>query len=219
MALPMFISLEGGDGAGKSTQAERLYRQLSDAGIPALLVREPGATPLGEHLREYLKSQRPLSAEAELLLFEAARVQLVLDIIKPSLAQGVTVITDRFEGSTIAYQGYGRGLNLVAIDRFNQFAVQDTLPDLTFLLDIDPAEGLRRGDTSQQALIPEDNGGPDDSDERRFEDAPLDFHRRVREGFLALAAANPQRWLVIDANRPPEEIEERIWRTVQQRLG
>ena len=143
MADGLFIVFEGGEGSGKSTQAERLYRRLSEE-RSALLVREPGTTPLGLHLRDYLKSGRPLTPESELLLFAAARAQLVADQIRPSLERGITVISDRFSGSTVAYQGYGRAGRRDVIDYLNNYATSGLNPDVTYLLDIDPEEGLHR---------------------------------------------------------------------------
>ena len=216
MPSAVFISLEGGEGAGKSTQAALLVRRLRDAGIPATLVHEPGTTVLGEYLRDYLKSSRPISKEAELLLFEAARAQLVTDIIKPSLAGGITVVADRFEASSVAYQGYGRRINVDAVHRLNDFAAQGTLPNLTFLLDIGPEEGLRRTGNPQLSMDLEasDAANFDRQDlagTRRFEDQPLNFHARVREGFLRMARNDPQRWVVIDAGRPADEVQAEIW--------
>ena len=224
MAGPIFISLEGGDGSGKSTQANLLHQRLREAGVRAALIHEPGSTPLGEYLRDYLKSKQPLSPEAELLLFEAARTQLVRDVIQPNLANGITVVTDRFEASSMAYQGYGRGIALDIVERFNAFAVQGLTPDLTFLLDIDPSEGLRRVGDPQMALpLGEEINAPvgrqDVEEERRFEDAPIQFHRRVREGFLAQAAGNPKRWVVIDAGQSVERVHEQLWGVTLERLG
>ena len=223
MAGPIFVSLEGGEGSGKSTQAQRLHERLWCAEIPSALVHEPGSTTLGKYLRDYLKSSRPLSSESELLLFEAARAQLVREIVKPRLTHGITVVADRFEASTVAYQGHGRGLALDVIERCNDFAVQGTLPDLTFLLDIDPEEGLARVGGVQLALpFGEEGAAPltrqDPENQRRFEDEPIQFHQRVREGFLQLAAVDPQRWVVIDATQTTEEIEEQIWRVTRERL-
>ncbi len=215
MADGMFIVFEGGEGAGKSTQAERLYRRLSEARGVALLVREPGTTPLGLHLRDYLKSGRPLTPESELLLFAAARAQLVADQIRPSLGQGTTVIADRFAGSTVAYQGRGRGIERRVIDYLNDYATGGLNPDITFLLDIDPEEGLHRVGKPQlqMALSPDDSadvGRADVEGHRRFEDQPLAFHNRVRRGYLDLAKDNPS-WHTLDARLPEEELAEQVW--------
>ena len=221
---PLFISFEGGEGAGKTTQAKALYRRLWVNEIQTTLVHEPGATPLGCYLREYLKSKQPLGKEAELLLFEAARAELVLREVGPALERGITVIADRFEASTIAYQGYGRRIALPVIDRLNEFATGGALPDITFLLDIDPAEGLKRVEQPQLslALIPEEAFAVKRRDmegQRRFEDQPPDFHRRVRKGFADLARASPERWVVIDATGSTEEVGQQVWRHVMERLA
>ena len=223
MPGPIFISIEGGEGAGKSTQVDALHQRLWNAGIKANKVHEPGSTPLGWYLRDYLMSKRPLSKEAELLLFEAARTELVINEIKPQLAGGFTIIADRFEASTVAYQGYGRRIDLDVINRLNSFATQGVFPDLSFLLDLDPAEGLRRVGHPQLTLPlePDENRQPGRQDiegQRRFEDQPLQFHTRVRKGFLDVATESPERWVVVDASRSAEEISEEIWRHVVERL-
>lgn len=223
MARGFFVSLEGGEGAGKSTQAEALARRLGKAQIPTTLVREPGTTVLGTYLRDYLKSTRPISRESELLLFEAARAQLVSEIIRPSLERGMVVVSDRFEASSVAYQGYGRRIAVDAVHRLNEFAVQGTLPDLTLLLDISPEEGLRRTGNPQLALNLDSSGesGPtrqDTAGTRRFEEQPLGFHTRVREGFLRQARDNPERWVVVDASRSRNDVHDEIWRNVADRL-
>ena len=223
MATPLFVSFEGGEGSGKSTQTRLLHDKLWDAGMRATLVHEPGTTPLGEYLRTYLKSSQPLTSEAELLLFEAARAELVNQRIEPSLADGFQVIADRFEASTVAYQGYGRKLDPEIIAYLNQFATGGRTPDLTFLLDLEPAEGLRRVGSPQlslglevgvQAALPRE----DVEGQRRFEEEALGFHRRVRRGFLELAGADEERWVIIDATIPEEKIARQIWERVSSKL-
>ena len=220
-----FIVFEGGEGAGKTTQAELLYARLQQQGYAVRLLSEPGTTLLGGYLRDYLKSKRPLTREAELLLFEAARAQLVSEIIRPELAQGAVIICDRFTASTVAYQGYGRGIAPAVAEEFNEFATGGLQPDLTFLLDIDPTEGLGRVGGLQLPLLANDgDDGPpapsrfDGPETRRFEDQPLLFHHRVRQGYLKLAAALPDddrnRWAVIDGNQSITEIEQQIWAAV-----
>ena len=141
----MFISFEGGEGSGKSTQAEMLVKCLVAAGMQVVPVREPGSTSLGQHLRRYLKDESvSLTSEAELLLFCAARAQLVAEVLGPSLIHGIQVVADRYADSTVAYQGYGRGLDLDVVDRTNNLATAGLRPDLTFLLDVDPVVGLAR---------------------------------------------------------------------------
>ncbi len=215
MSNGLFIVFEGGEGSGKSTQAERLYQGLTEARQPALLVREPGTTPLGLYLRDYLKSKQPLTPQSELLLFEAARAQLVADQIRPSLAKGITVIADRFTGSTIAYQGHGRGIRRDVINYLNDYVTGGLNPDIVFLLDIDPEEGLHRVGSPQlqMALTPDtsaDVGRADVAGQRRFEDQPLAFHNRVRRGYLELAEGNPN-WHILEAWLPEDELAEHIW--------
>ena len=223
MATPLFVSFEGGEGSGKSTQTRLLHDKLWDAGMRATLVHEPGTTPLGEYLRTYLKSSQPLTSEAELLLFEAARAELVNQRIEPSLADGFQVIADRFEASTVAYQGYGRRLDPEVIAYLNQFATGGRTPDLTFLLDLEPSEGLRRVGSPQlslglevgvQAALPRE----DVEGQRRFEEEALGFHRRVRRGFLELAGADEERWVIIDATMSEEKIARQVWERVSSKL-
>ena len=223
MATPLFVSFEGGEGSGKSTQTRLLHDKLWDAGMRATLVHEPGTTPLGEYLRTYLKSSQPLTSEAELLLFEAARAELVNQRIEPSLADGFQVIADRFEASTVAYQGYGRKLDPEVIAYLNQFATGGRTPDLTFLLDLEPTEGLRRVGSPQlslglevgvQAALPRE----DVEGQRRFEEEALGFHRRVRRGFLELAGVDEERWVIIDATMPEEKIARQVWERVSSKL-
>ncbi|MSQ05800.1 MAG: dTMP kinase [Dehalococcoidia bacterium] len=205
-----FAVFEGGDGAGKSTQARALLGRLRRRGVPALLTREPGGTTLGESVRRWLKSHRDTAPMAELLLFSAARAQLVQHVIRPALSDGVAVICDRFTASTVAYQGWGRGLDLAWIDKLNQAATGGLAPDLTILLDLPPEAALARRARS--------GDGPDDSRADRFEAAPLEFHRKVRQGYLGLAASSPRRWLVLDAASPPQLLARQVWEKVQPLL-
>ncbi len=219
----LFIAFEGGEGAGKTTQAALLRERLEDLSLPCGLFREPGGTELGEYLRSYLKSERPLSPEAELLLFEAARVELVGDRIIPALESGKIVIADRFSGSTVAYQGHGRGIDSEAIASLNDFATRGIRPNLTFLLDLPPEEGLRRTTEHQMAFSLDPAGGlaPLNRTEEgtRFEDLDLEFHRRAREGFLEQAGAEPEHWWVIDAGQPVDSVRREVWRLVEPHLA
>ena len=202
----LFVSFEGPEGAGKSTQLGRLAGRLEAAGYATRRLREPGGTALGEALRGLLLTRdgAPVDPHAEALLYGAARAQLVREIIRPALARGAVVLSDRYADSTLAYQGYGRGLPLDALRTLVAFAVDDAWPALVILLDLPVVVGLRR-----KAATEEWN---------RFEAEALAFHERVRAGYLALAVAEPTRWLVLDAQESPSVLEARIWDTVAARL-
>ena len=202
-----FITFEGGEGCGKSTQVRRLAARLAGRGIEAVLTREPGGTRLSELVRPLLKDERidPPCDRAELLLFLAARAQLVREVIRPALAAGKWVLSDRFSDSTFAYQGYGRGLPLDELRQMNAFACEGLESDRTLLLDLDPklaAARLRRRE-AETATVAD-----------RIECAGDDFHARLRRGFDALAAAAPARIVRIDAGGTPDEVEERIWTSI-----
>ena len=218
----LFIAFEGGEGAGKTTQSQLLADRLAELEVPCQLVREPGGTELGEYLRDYLKSDRPLSREAELLLFEAARVELVTSHIIPALEEDKVVVADRFYGSTVAYQGYGRGLDLDIINSLNSFATWGRSPNLVFLLDLAPEVGIQRA-MSFQTTFTEDTAGGLVALERtregtRFEDLDLAFHHKAREGFLAQAEAEPERWTRVNAMLSVDEIKDEVWERVRERL-
>ena len=210
----VFIAFEGGEGAGKSDQARRLHDALVSRGYRTALLRDPGSTQLGEYLRDYLVDARPISLNAELLLFAAARAELMATVIAPGLADGAVVIADRFAGSTVAYQGYGRGIDRTQIAWLNHFATAGRYPDLTILLDIDPAIGLERVRKRQLGA-----DAPPESAPNRFEDEALAFHRAVRRGFLQQAAAHPERWRQIDGRLPIEEVAGRVWNAVSALLN
>ncbi|MBQ3288097.1 MAG: dTMP kinase [Kiritimatiellae bacterium] len=208
MSRGRFITFEGGEGCGKSTQARRLCDALRLRGIETLLTREPGGTPLAEEIRRLLKDK---SGEApcdvsELMLFLSARAQLVRSVIRPALESGTWVVSDRFSDSTLAYQGYGRGLPLDEVRRANGLACGGLSPDLTLLLDVSP-EVARARRLGREAAT---NTSAD-----RIECAGEDFHERLRHGFAALAAAEPDRIKVIDANGTADEVWERVWNQVQ----
>jgi dTMP kinase len=198
-----FITFEGPEGAGKSTQSHRLMARLNLSGV--LTTREPGGTDLGEQIRTTLLSARRLlvSPWSEALLFTAARAQLVEEVIRPKLAAGEVVICDRFSDSTLAYQGYGRGLDRTLLAKLQDVVTAGVRPNLTFLLDLPVEEGLRR--------IPQDARDRLDSETRAF-------HRRVREGYLQMAAQEPKRWVTIDASQHPDTIADRILDVAVQRL-
>ena len=201
--MTLFVVFEGIDGSGKTTQARSLVRHLKRLGATALLTHEPGGTPLGESLRRLLKRRNDISAFAELCLFNAARAQLVVNVIRPALASGTVVVSDRYIASTVAYQGHGRNLDLETIDRINSSSTGDLVPDMTVLLDISPEISLsRRGIPGVDA----------------FEIAPLAFHNRVRESYLDQAKNNPGKWLVLDATQPLRELSQQIWAKVKPLL-
>jgi dTMP kinase len=202
--LGLFITFEGGEGCGKSTHSKLLLKRLEQHDIPAILTHEPGGTALGNQLRNLLKKRRgsPVSPQAELFLLAASRAQLVTEVIRPALEEGKVVICDRFTNSTVVYQGYGRGLDFTAIKMVNNMATRHLNPDLIILLDIPPEQGLARKRSLKD----------------RFELEALAFHRRVREGYLKMAGAEPDRWLVIDASLPKAKVAEIIWSEVSALL-
>lgn len=202
-----FITFEGGEGAGKSTQLTRLAERLRASGAGVLSLREPGGTPFGEKMREVLKQPgSAIQPAAEALLFAACRAQLVTDVIAPALAAGQVVLCDRFIDSTVAYQSGGRGLERALVESANRLACGAVRPDLTILLDLDPSRGLGRASVR-------DHGQPD-----RFEVLGDDFHRKVRDLYHALAKEEPARFFVVDAARPPEEVEQEIWHEIARRF-
>jgi len=202
--LGLFITFEGGEGCGKSTQSRLLLKKLEQQNVPVVLTHEPGGTALGNELRKTLKRKRDssISPQAELFLLAASRAQLVAEVIRPALEEGKVVLCDRFTHSTMVYQGYGRGLDFTAIKMVNNMATRNLNPDLIIFLDISPEQGLARKRSLKD----------------RFELEDLSFHRRVREGYVKMAAAEPDRWLVIDASLPKGKIAEIIWDRVSQLL-
>jgi len=198
--MGLFITFEGPEGSGKTTQIRRLADWLGDQGREVLTTREPGGTRIGEAIREVLLSpaHTEMCAEAEILLFSAARAQIVRETLQPHLARGGVVLCDRFADSTLAYQGYGRLLDLDTLRQITLFATGGLVPALTICLDLPVVEGLRR------------KQGGDQAEWNRMERERLDFQERVRRGYLALAAAEPQRWFVLDALREIEVIQSEI---------
>jgi dTMP kinase len=189
------IAFEGVEGSGKSTQVELLRRALEDRGVDVLVTREPGGTPVGERVRALLLDPGvELHPRAEALLFAAARAELVEQVIRPALERGAQVLCDRYLDSSLAYQGGARGLGRNPVEEVNRFATGGLLPDLVVLLDLDPAEGLRRQARHRD----------------RIEAQDLEFHRRVRDAFRELAAAHPARFAVIDATAPVPEVAARV---------
>ncbi|MFC1875349.1 dTMP kinase [Chloroflexota bacterium] len=203
--MSLFITFEGGEGCGKSVQAKALYDRLCQSNIPAILTYEPGSTPLGDEISRWLKWQEEsdITPLTELFLFNASRNQLVEDVIIPNLERGSVVICDRFADSTTAYQGYGRGLDITITRTVNSAATRGLIPNLTILLDLPSEAGLDRKKSDKYD---------------RFEREEMTFHEKIRQGYLELAAEEPQRWLVIDAGQDKEKIAEIIWRKVSHLL-
>ncbi len=201
--MSLFISFEGPDGSGKTTQARLLVEWLRQQGYPVMLTREPGGTDIGEQIRMVLHDPRntEMDARTEILLYSASRAQLVAQCIKPALEAGHIVVSDRYADSTLAYQGYGRGLDLEVLRAITAFATRGVLPDLTLYLDVTPEEGLQR----RRAEGREWN---------RLDAEASEFHHRVRAGYLELASSDPQRWVIIDAAGPVEEVQAQIRKVV-----
>src|SRR2546430_16860321 len=203
-----FITFEGSEGSGKSTQANRLAAHLQRRDVPYILTREPGGTPIGESIRDLLQfapHNSNMTPETELLLFEASRSQLVREVIKPALERDMCVIADRFFDSTTVYQGAARKLDREMIERLNEFAVSDCVPDITFVLDVDAATAESR---MQRELRKAD----------RMEQQPAEFYERVRRGYRDLATRGPNRIVLIDGSRSADEIEREIWETLCSRF-
>jgi dTMP kinase len=205
MTPGLFVTFEGGEGSGKSTQVARLAARLRSLGLDPLVTREPGGTALAEGIRALLldPDHRP-GALAEAFLLLASRSELVAQVIRPALAAGRVVICDRYTDSTLAYQGGGRGLDMRMLEEWNRSATGGLVPDLTLLFDVDPEVGLdRRGKASPAT--------------NRLDREALEFHRRVHDRYRELAAREPGRWVVVDASRPADELEHAVWEAVDAR--
>ncbi|HEY5669689.1 MAG TPA: dTMP kinase [Anaerolineales bacterium] len=202
----MFITLEGPDGSGKSTQAGLLVNFLRQRGSSVLATREPGGTAIGDQVRSVLSNleNTAMHPRTEILLFQASRAQLVEQVIRPQLARRGIVVCDRYADSTLAYQGYGHQVDMVRLRAIVEFATGGLKPDLTLLLDIDVEEGLRRRTKSGEW--------------NRLDAYDLAFHQRVRQGYFQLAQDEPQRWVKIDAAQPPVMVQADIQRVVLERL-
>ena len=202
----LFITFEGGEGCGKSTQIAALKARLEDMGKTVVQTREPGGTALGESVRNLLQyddAGQGMSPEAELLLFAASRAQHVRELIVPAIAEGQIVLCDRFLDSTTVYQGVARAIDSKKVDTINQFAIGDTMPDLTILIDLPPEIGLAR--------VHARSGGQLD----RMEKEAIEFFQAVRQGYLDLAKSEPKRFLVLDGSQSVEELETQIWQKVE----
>ncbi len=203
-----FITFEGSEGCGKTTQVQRLAARLERLGISYLVTREPGGTPIGETIRELLQfapHNSSMTPETELLLFEASRSQLVRETIKPALKRGLCVIADRFFDSTTVYQGAARKLDREMVERLNAFVVGDCVPEITFVLDVDAATAAARMQKK-----------PRKAD--RMEQQPAEFYERVREAYRELAERDPNRVVLIDGSRNADAVGDEIWKTLSSRF-
>jgi dTMP kinase len=202
-----FITFEGPDGSGKSTQLKLAAGWLQDLGVPLLTTREPGGTPIGEEIRRLVHDTRrtEMAREAEILLYSASRAQHVAEVILPALRAGKVVLCDRFYDSTYAYQGYGRGLPMEPLQLITRFATQNLVPDLTLYLDISPEIGIQRRESGGDVL-------------NRLDRETLDFHRRAREGYLKLIQAEPGRWRMVNGTGTPEEVHRAVKKVLKQAL-
>jgi dTMP kinase len=210
----LFITLEGPDGAGKSTQGRRLVEYLRRVNIDVVYTREPGGTALGEGIRRLLldETHREMAPVTEMLLFAASRAQFVREVVDPALASGVTVLSERYVDASLAYQGYGRGIDAAVVRMVNEVATGGLLPDLTVLLDIDPALGLARARAAQGK---EGRAGRGD----RLEQESEAFYERVRAGFLRLARESPQRFVIVDAQDDVERVHRYVIQAVERLLA
>ncbi len=203
----MFITFEGPEGSGKSTQVRLLTKHLAGRGLDVIAVREPGGTPIGDQVRDVLHDMKneDMHPHTELLLYSASRAQIVAQVIRPHLERGGIVICDRYADSTMAYQGYGRGLDLDALVQITRFATGGLMPDLTLYLDLEPEAGLKRRNASGEEW-------------NRMDNQTLDFYRRVCDGYQILIAAAPERWITIDASQDVEKVSEMVIKAVEQTI-
>lgn len=204
----MFVTLEGPEGSGKSTQMALLAAFLEEQGYAVVATREPGGTDIGNQIRATLHdvSNTAMEPTTEFLLYSSSRAQLVREVIKPAMAEGKHVLCDRYADSSFAYQGYGRGLDLNALREITQFATGGLVPDLTILLDIDVEDGLARRLAG-------------DDEMNRLDLETIAFHGRVRDGYHQMAEAEPDRWVIIDAARSPAEVQQALRAVLLQQLG
>ncbi len=205
--MSLFVTFEGPEGSGKTTQSRRLHQRLIALGYDAVLTREPGGTPLGEAIREWLLvlANDGIAPESEALLHTAARAEHVVSVIRPALARGAVVVCDRYADSTLAYQGGGRGLEERALRSLQDFATRGLWPDLTILIDVPVEVGLARRRESGEALT-------------RVDREALEFHQRVRAWYWQAAQREPRRWLVVDGLAPVDEVARQVWDAVASRL-
>lgn len=214
----LFITFEGGEGAGKSTQTDLLLKKLVAVGEPVILVKEPGSSPLGTRLRPLLKGEVSMTDKAELLLFLAARAELVTTVIAPALDKGINIIADRFSDSTFAYQGLNSGFSYGFLSGLNRIATDGLTPDVTFLLKLPPEESLRRSRGEATLTGTLDGMRQAEASQQKFESKPLAFHRKLAEKYRWLAAQEPSRWAVIDGTQSVEDIADQVWDRVEESL-
>lgn len=203
------ISFEGSEGAGKTTQVERIAKRFEDRSFEVLVTREPGGTKIGEQIRHILmhaECGKAMTPEAELLLFAASRAQLVREVIRPAVEKGKIVLCDRFLDSTTVYQGVGRRIASEPVSIINKFAVGELMPDVTVVIDLPAEIGIER--TRHRAREMSD----------RMEQENIEFYRRVREGYLILAKALPERFIIVDGSKSVDEVEKDIWERLRQKV-
>ncbi|MNO61553.1 Thymidylate kinase [compost metagenome] len=203
-----FITLEGGEGSGKTTVLGRVTAYLQNRSMPYRITREPGGVEIAEKIRSIIldPAHTAMDARTEALLYAASRSQHLAEVVEPALREGLTVLCDRFVDSSLVYQGHARGLGIEEVWSINRFAIGDRMPDLTFYLDVDPEIGLSRIAANQEREI------------NRLDLESLSFHQKVSEGYQLLAQANPDRIVVLDANRPIHMVEQDIVRTLEERV-
>lgn len=204
----LFITLEGGDGSGKTTVLGRVAAYLQNHSMPYVITREPGGIEIAEKIRSIIldPAHTAMDARTEALLYAAARSQHLAEVVEPALKEGLTVLCDRFVDSSLVYQGYARGLGIEEVRSINNFATGGRTPDLTFYLDVEPEVGLSRIAANQNREV------------NRLDLESLDFHQKVREGYQLVVQSDPERIVVLDANRPIHIIEQDIVRTLKERI-
>ncbi|MBN2981201.1 dTMP kinase [Cohnella algarum] len=209
MSKGKFITIEGGEGSGKTTLIGRLADRIKEKGYEAVTTREPGGSPIAEAIRNVIleRSHTKMDGRTEALLYAASRRQHLVEIVVPAIERGAVVLCDRFIDSSLAYQGHARGLGMEAVWEINRFAVDDCMPDLTLFLDLEPEAGLARIEANALREV------------NRLDLEGLAFHRKVREGYLEVAGLFPERIVTIDAMRSPEFVLEDAWRYLEARLG